>query len=166
MKKGKIIALEGLPGSGKTIIGQYLSKKYKNFEFVEQIINNKLKIKNQYYYLRSDTLKYAKARKYTDKGFNVLLDRSHLSTLAFNYIRDSLYNFRSYKRAKDVTDRTIKKYGSPDFYIYIVTPIELDFLRKRRKFSNNVRDLWHNKESFDDFVRKMERIIKKIVNKK
>ena len=95
-----------------------------------------------------------------------MLDRSHLSTLAFNYIRDSLYNFRSYKRAKDVTDRTIKKYGSPDFYIYIVTPIELDFLRKRRKFSNNVRDLWHNKESFDDFVRKMERIIKKIVNKK
>ncbi len=194
MRRGKIIAIEGLPGAGKTTIGEYLSKKYKNFKFVEEIIDNELKIKNQYYYLRSDALKYAKARKYANKGFNVLLDRSHLSTLAFNYIRDTLYDFRSYRYVRNITNKIIQEYGSPDVYIYIKTPIELGFSRKHRKFTSSARCLWNNKkfllemekyllgflkraqrvrvflienqESLDSFVKKIDRVIEKIVNEK
>lgn len=194
MREGKIIVLEGLPGAGKTTIGEYLSKKYKDFQFVESIIDNELKVKNQYYYLRSDTLKYTKARKYADKGFNVLMERSCLSTLVFNYIRDKFYGFSSYPHIKNGVDKIIQKYGPPDVYIYIKVPIELGFLRKNRRFSNSVRHLWNDKEFllkmeersfdylkkikhekvflvenkgiFDDFVKKIEKVIEKALNGK
>lgn len=142
-----IIAIDGLPGAGKTTVVEYICRKYPQFRAVDQIIDNDIKVKNQYYYLKSDKLKYANAEKLSSEGFHVLLDRSHVSTLFFNFTRDKLYGFKSYENIRRLTKKNIiDKYIFPDFYIYINVPVEVGLKRKKRILGENRRYLWNNRK--------------------
>lgn len=158
-----IIAIEGLPGAGKTTVVNYICKTCKGLKVVKEIINNPIKLKNQYYYLQSDRLKYQKAYIYAKKGYHVVLDRSHVSTLMFNYTRDKLYGFKSYYHIKQLIDENIiSKYEIPEAYIYIKVPIEIGLKRKNRKLGNSTRYLWNSKH----FLLEMEKNIIKYIKSK
>lgn len=161
-----IIAIDGLPGAGKTTIIEYICRKYPQFRAVDQVIDNDIKVKNQYYYLMSDKLKYANAEKLSSEGFHVLLDRSHVSTLFFNFTRDKLYGFKSYRNIRKHIKRNISdKYIFPDRYLYIRVSVEVGLKRKKRIFGENRRYLWNNRKFLNEMEANMVQYLSKNKNK-
>lgn len=84
---GRIIAIEGFWRIGKTSLCRKLSKRIKKAKYIHE--PDHLKLKNrprnvEYWYLKKWNEKMEIAKKYKERGYNVIMERTFISTLAFN----------------------------------------------------------------------------------
>ena len=84
---GKIIAIEGFWRIGKTSLCRKLIKRIKKAKYIHE--PDHLKLKNrpgnvEYWYLKKWKEKMELAKKYKGKGYNVIMERTFISTMAFN----------------------------------------------------------------------------------
>lgn len=84
---GEIIAIEGFWRIGKTSLCRKLDKRIKETKYIHE--PDHLKLKNrpgnvEYWYLKKWKEKMELAKKYKEKGCIVIMERSFVSTLAFN----------------------------------------------------------------------------------
>lgn len=142
-----VLAIEGLPGSGKTTLKSELSFGDLVVDRVEQILpddpdrDEHLTLQDIYH---SDTLKTLRATN--NESDIVILDRYYLSTLSYQYAHDKTFGTKNYPDSvawytKALADGSIIE---PDITIYIDTPLAQSYLRKGRTPNS---DIWTN-ESF------------------
>ncbi len=151
-----IIVLEGLPGAGKTTIAKLLKREH-SFGMVEQIIIDPKslrkeggKFKNPYFV--NDEEKCFLAKKLANNHKHVVMDRNYISTLAFNYAaKFDPKNNSSFSIARKWYSKNYKKtIFPPDLYIYLRTPIQFCFSRKKRR--ENPENPWTD----PDHLKKMK----------
>lgn len=83
----KIIAIEGFWRIGKTSLCKKLGKKNKETKYIHEPDHLKLRSRPgnvEYWYLKKWKEKMELAKKYKEKGYIVIMERSFVSTLAFN----------------------------------------------------------------------------------
>lgn len=157
-----VVALEGIPGSGKTSLRRTLFDA-SNYcvDRVEQILpddpdsDDDLTVED---IIQSDFLKTRRAK---DQKYDiVILDRYYISTLVYQESFDQVHGKKTfnelslrYKKALHDGDLIV-----PDLTIYIDTPLDFSFARKNRESSD---ELWVNKKfltlnrelykNYDDF---------------
>lgn len=152
-----VLALEGLPGSGKTTLKNDLSFGELVIDRVEQILpddpdrDEHLTLQDIY---RSDTLKTLRA---TGGASDIaILDRYYLSTLSYQYAHDKTFGTQNYPKAATRYTQALAE-GSivePDITIYIDTPLAQSYLRKGRTPNS---DIWTN----ENFLRAIEEFYKR-----
>lgn len=108
MKDGKILIIEGVSNCGKTTLCNLL-KKRDNFKVIPEAVdftfkcpktakNEEEELKNQKIFLEIEKLRLKKAIKYSKQGYNTVLDRSVVSTLAISYALDKLKRYNVYNK--------------------------------------------------------------------
>lgn len=135
--RNKIIVLEGLPGTGKTILGNRFS--HEIIVIPEMILSvDDAKKEGELFYFKNDIAKIKKAKK--NNGV-ILVERSYASTLAHNYARLVVDGDADYFNILEAFANN-KKEGKlvPDLYIYLDIGIISSLSRKDRPVSQD--DIW------------------------
>lgn len=149
-QKKLLIVLEGLPGTGKTTLGQKIAKKFKGI-FIPQIIK-KLQQKKilfhttnrEKFFLENDLMKYERAIKALKIKKLVIMDRGIFSTLAYNYAFSKVqgentfeFVFKWYKKHK-------RFFSLPQIIFLFDIPVEISLKRKGRIASKDSKEnsLW------------------------
>lgn len=139
----KVIVLEGLPASGKTILADYLRDNYGFLKINESL--GKLgpdNITNQKIIFQETLKKYDRAKKC--KGF-AIIDRGYPSMLAWDYCAEKL-NY-----AKDLNEKIIwvrqalnqNELFEPYLYVYLSIKPQQSLERRPRKETKI--DVWSGK---------------------
>lgn len=177
MVKPLSIAFEGLPGSGKTLISGYLRgssmdpyviipeisdapKDFLDVSSKDRIIDG-----NKWHLDKNiEDLKLAKSLK--ENGFNVGLDRTYISTLAFSKALSETENIGTFDYVFDYyKDRIPDIKGQLDVIVYF----KLDPINSFRRFEtksplcprnmryfHNKKFLTHMSEYFDEFIESVD----------
>ncbi len=111
----EIIALEGMPGAGKSTYIKHL-KKYKRVGTLNQLIVKHKMVQNGYFkqskkFLLAEANKLKRVERLSKTFEKIILDRSFLSTLAYCYAKSKIYNDKNYQRLLIFYSK-IKKTGS------------------------------------------------------
>lgn len=135
MTRPYVVALEGIPGSGKTTLRSIIEVDDLSIDRVEQILPGDPE--DDYdlgldKIIQSDLLK----TKRTASGEHriVVLDRYYLSTLAYQFSYDSMNKTNTYGNLKKLYDDYLEngELVTPDVTFYIDTPVEESYARKNR----------------------------------
>lgn len=151
--KKRIYFLEGLPGSGKTIILEKLKKK--GSKIIREVIDSEELSKrhnkpDQTFFFRNDEKKLKMAEK---MGGTVIIDRSPLSTLLFNLAKFSVdQNFNPTRAFKWYADKFGRKFRNNSVYHFFFIDITPGLSMKRRSMRENKKDPWVNLKSLK-FIR-------------
>jgi thymidylate kinase len=149
MRRAYVVALEGIPGSGKTTLRRSLRVDGYSIDRVEQILpgdpqsDHDISIDQ---IIESDILKTLRA---TSDNFDiVLLDRYYLSTLAYQYSYDIVTGLSTYESLAARYKQYLKggQLVIPDLTIHIDTPLEESYRRKNRLSGD---EMWVNGEFLD-----------------
>ncbi len=146
MKKPFVIALEGIPGSGKTTLRKTLFTDKYAVERVEQILPDDpdsdvgITVKG---IIKSDFLKTERAI-YSSCDI-VLFDRYYLSTLVYQESYDTMYNTNTLKPLAKLYEVALGdgRLLEPNITVYIDTPLRESFYRKQRQSGD---ELWVNEQ--------------------
>ncbi len=149
---GKIIAIEGFWRIGKTSLCREISTKIKKTKYIKEPDHLKAEKRPgnvEYWYLKKWREKMELAKKYKKKGYTVIMERSFVSTLAFNNTLD--------KKITGPMKKLIKYHekNTPDITIILEAP--LPFL-KRLVFSKidkkilKTRALYKQKSFFSKYI--------------
>lgn len=153
------ISLEGLPGSGKTTLANNLCNKNTFIEMVKEIIDNRNDPNEQSYYIESDLLKYKKAKKILKKKHSVIMDRSFLSTLAFNSAHDKVFQTKNFDNVFAKFQEHKTSFFDPCVYVHIKTPLDKSISRKKRGLHSG--EIWTNKEFLKQWDIETEHLLAK-----
>jgi thymidylate kinase len=142
--KGKpyVIALEGLPGAGKTSLKNALFEGHILVERIDQILPSDPQddtILSLGDIVRSD---YLKTRQIIASHSEIIiLDRYYHSTLAYQYAYDKLRGTQTFMPLKEEYRRALDEgcLVRPDVTFYINVPLEDSYKRKGRQRGD---DLW------------------------
>ena len=137
--KNQAIVLEGVPGSGKTSLANYLRDKFTANKVNESLGSLSKNSGNQKAIFQDTLDKYSKAKRLA--GLTII-DRGYPSLLAWDYCREKE------KLCYDYTEKlswinVALKHGElyePAYYIYVRIPYQLSFRRRPRKTSRP--DAW------------------------
>lgn len=135
--KNKIIVLEGLPGTGKTTLGNLFNQEM--LVIPEMILDEAAsKEAGELFYFKNDLAKIKKAK---DTGDTVLVERSYASTLAHNYAKLKIDGNDDYFKVLEAFAKN-KKEGQlvPDLYIYLKIGVKKSLIRKNR--AETSADIW------------------------
>lgn len=146
MKKPFVVALEGIPGSGKTTLRKALFTDKHTVERVEQILpddqDSDIDITVEGI-IASDFLK-------TERAINsvcdiVVFDRYYLSTLVYQESYDKIHNTHTVKPLTELYEVALAdgRLLEPDITVYIDTPLRESFSRKQRQSGD---ELWVNEQ--------------------
>jgi thymidylate kinase len=143
------IVVEGLPGSGKSTltkdlavhselerIGEIISPNYK------EVLIADVKSPTLQYFINSDERKMKLLNRLTNKK-PVISDRCHLSTVAYTMCTE---NEDLIKKVKTWSKFFVKRFRSPDLFIYLDINPKISIKRKRKE-KNNPADLWSYKKN-------------------
>jgi thymidylate kinase len=158
-KSSIVIALEGLPGGGKTSLVSFLRQRLStSVRTVPQIIysGSRRTWPLEQYYLENDIRKYARAKRFNGKGFSVIMDRSVLSTLAYTAAFDKVNGTNNYPYLAARFSQLVRnsKFGLPDIWIYIKITPTISAARKKRNPRHD--HIWDNQK----FLREMDHFSK------
>ena len=136
------IALEGLPGSGKTSLKNDLNFAPWTCDRVEQILpgdpddDTDLTFRDIF---QSDLLKSKRSQEANTDI--VIYDRYYLSTLAYQYAHDKRFGTDYFASADAQYQAAIDdgRLRIPDITFYIITPLALSYERKERLRN---QDIW------------------------
>lgn len=135
MRKPYVVALEGIPGSGKTTLRKCLNVSQYTIDRVEQILpgdpdsDKDISLDK---IIESDLLKTGRANS---QNFDiVILDRYYLSTLAYQYAYDVIKKNDTYGPLASIYSEYLKsgKLIRPNITFHIDTPLKESFIRKNR----------------------------------
>lgn len=165
LNKKMIVAIEGNPGSGKTLVKDTLQINNIKIDRIDQILpNNEDSDKDLVSsdIVASDLLKSAICQKAQNKI--VILDRYIHSTLAYQYAYDKVNKTSDYDQLLAIYKKleSINYLIKPDITIYIDTPYELSISRKARQpgtspwtdkeFLNSMRNYYKNTDGIDHVI--------------
>jgi thymidylate kinase len=160
----KIIALEGMPGAGKTtFIKNYLNHKEKVFLPQLQIENKRILHKNNLetskQFLIAEKNKANLINKLGKNHSEIIMDRTFITTLAYCYARSKMNNTpKEYKKLLNFYMKIKHKITFPTHVVYMDVSIEKS-LKRRQSYSKNEKyQNWFNPtflNYFKDFY-KME----------
>lgn len=163
-----IVAIEGMPGAGKTTFVKNLRKdKVKTIKELHIKISRETEdsFEIQKMYLLSEREKYAKASKSFKKFEKIVLDRSFISTLAYCYANCMMKkNFGDYSKLLDLLEKHKHEILLPT-KIIILDCATHESIMRRKKFKNNpMYKNWFDQvflENLMDFYRnELHRIIR------
>ena len=148
----KIIAIEGFWRVGKTTLCKIISKKIKKAKYIQEPDHLKVKKrpKNvEYWYLKKWKEKMELAKKYKKGRYTVIMERSFISTVAFN---NALY-----KKTTEPMKKLIEyhKQNIPDSIIILKVP--KSFVKKliNNKIDKKIlktRALYIQKDFLDRYI--------------
>ena len=123
------IVLEGLPGSGKTTLATRLAATSAYTKIDEMLVPIQTG-GDEFRYVDHDIKKHAMARQYRDS----VMDRSHISTLAFNYANDRINALDNYPRIAERINEKLSdgELYDPDLVVYLTIPVELSLSRQNK----------------------------------
>ena len=139
-KKGFVLVLEGLPGSGKTTIGKMFGKKHWEF-FPEVatlaskhgiIVGPNADLRSEIYILDEEIRREEKVKILKEQGKRIVLDNFHSLNLAYAKARNFRNKTIGYKiylmhyQLATMTGKILK----PDLYVYLKIPIEVSIKRQ------------------------------------
>ena len=143
-KKRIVIALEGIPGAGKTTIMERLRNDYGAIDGIDQILPRDLpdetitlpKI------LESDQLKTLSINK--SLAPIIVLDRYYQSTLAYHWAYDRVFGEREFSMVQDWKEKALetKTLTVPDYTFFIDVDPVLSTQRKNRELVNYGTKAW------------------------
>lgn len=144
MIKSYVVALEGIPGSGKTTLRKTIGVDGFSIDRVEQILpgdpdtDTNLGLDQ---IIESDRLKTSRAM--AGRYDIVLLDRYYLSTLAYQFSYDIVSGSSTHKELAEKYKQYLDsgKLMVPDVTFYIDTPLKESYLRKSRLSGD---EMWVN----------------------
>lgn len=150
MKNKVVIALEGLPGGGKTTLAKQLATEFDGEYIPEIISNDKFKPDQDEYYIESELLK-AKNAVSTSKKF-CFLDRNYISMLAYNYGKKA----NNIENIYELLIKRFKDLSEPDLYVYLkITDVSVCNQRKgvadRNQVWVDINNLEKIKEYYENF---------------
>ncbi len=133
------VALEGLPGGGKTTLAKMLADGL-NGDYIPEILEtNKFSPNQDEYYIESEYQKIIKANK-SNKKFK-FLDRSYVSMLAYNYGKKE----NGLENIFDMLVKIFLKMPEPSLYVYLkIDDIKICNARKGKRGRNPV---WVNEDN-------------------
>lgn len=151
--KKEIYFLEGLPGSGKSMLLEEL--KRKGSKIIREVIDSKELSENhnkpdQAFFFRNDERKLEMAEKMSS---TVIIDRSPLSTLLFNLAKFSIdKNLNPAQALEWYADKFDGKFRNNSVYHFFFIDITPEISMKRRGARANKKDPWNNLKSLK-FIR-------------
>ncbi|MFA6227445.1 MAG: glycosyltransferase [Candidatus Paceibacterota bacterium] len=140
----KIIALEGMPGAGKTtFIKNYVSDEKKLFipqlQIEDEKILNKDNLETSRQFLIIEKNKTDFINNIDRKYSEVILDRTFITTLAYCYARSKVNNTpNEYKSLLEVYEKVKHTITFPTHLIYLDVSIE-ESLKRREIYSKNIK---------------------------
>lgn len=160
----KIIALEGMPGAGKTtFIKNYLDHREKVFLPQLQIENKQILHKNNLetsrQFLITEKNKTNLINKIGENHSEIIMDRTFITTLAYCYARSKMNDTpKEYEKLLDFYMKTKNKITFPTHVVYIDVSIEKSLKRRQAHSKDEKYQNWFNPtflNYFKDFY-KME----------
>lgn len=145
MRKGTkvkklLIALEGLPGGGKTTIAQQLAEDFQGTYIQEIIVNSVATPDDEEYYIESELQKLSQFNEsHTMYNF---IDRSFYSMLAYQYGRKMV----GLSHMTDLVQLHINAAQEPDWFIYLKID-DIRLCNKRKQRSTMEADVWTRDDS-------------------
>jgi thymidylate kinase len=186
--KGKIIILEGLWGTGKTIICQYLQRFY-NFSYIQEPNHIKSKIKAKdwmvitKWYFKEHLKNLKQAFELRNKGKNAVIERSPISSIAFAkaFFPENLFLKWEINLNKEVNkvENFLKKINSKPYLIFLkqtdfsflakilsknkqmIIYSDLEFLKRFEKYLLFFINLFEKKNYFNVVILKSNKYFKK-----
>ncbi len=146
----KIIALEGMPGAGKTtFIKNHLDHNKKVFIPQLQIKNKQILSKNNLetskHFLAAEKDKTATIEKLSKNHSEITMDRTFISTLAYCYARSKMNNTpREYEELLDFYEKVKNKITFPTHIVYIDVSINKSLKRRYVHSQNEKYQNWFN----------------------
>ena len=160
----EIIAIEGMPGAGKTtFVNNLKAKKVKTIKELHVRIPKGIKsdFKIQKLYVLSEKNKYSKSNRFFRKNERIILDRSFISTLAYSYADCKTRNsMTDYEKILNLLKSIRHEILLPTKIIILDCSVEESIKRRDgfqnvvesrnwfdKKFLLNFRDFYHNELS-------------------
>ncbi len=152
-----VVALEGLPGGGKTTLAQRLAKELSG-EYVPEIISTyKYRPDQDEFYIESEFEK-AKVVSRTNKKF-CFFDRNHISMLAYNYGKRA----NNIENIYEMLVKRFKYLSEPDLYFYLrITDV---FICNKRKGTEGRNPVWVDNKNLEKIKEYYENFFSNIKNK-
>ena len=147
-KKPLIIALEVIPGAGKTTIMQSLRSKYDEIHGVDQILPHDLPDEDITLatVLKSDQLKTKAIMQSSTKI--VVLDRYYQSTAAYHWAYDKIYSEQTFPAIETWKNKCLQNGDLivPDYTFFIDIKPRLSTNRKNRILVTYGSNTWARKD--------------------
>lgn len=159
-----ILALEGLPGSGKTTMAEYVHDRF-NFKVVAELLGTIPDNVPEDAYIANDVRKFKLATSST----HAVMDRSYLSTLAYNFAYDKCHSTNAFGDVA-TTIYGLKEAGKlqdPDLYILLNIPTRLSLQRQKpgnASFWRDERMLTYTKLFNESFMQQLDVDKKRIID--
>lgn len=143
---GKIIALDGLPGAGKTTLGKTLKSHLEESnvkcvflsEYVNQLLLSlyisdmgKYSFMFQVAMLKEKKMIYERAQELAKDGYLVIIDRSKIGDLSFALMQKDTYNWT--KEEYDVYESMFNELNPVDLIVNMDTTECIAFDRKKKR---------------------------------
>ena len=141
MSRSKVIVLEGLPGSGKTTLANYLRNELSFLKVNESLgYLGGINLTNDQRVIYKETVKkYVIAKQSTKPA---VIDRGYPSMLAWDYCAEKLSRTKNLLEKLEWVNEGLRseKLFEPDLYIHLVISPSRSFERKPRK--EIIDDVW------------------------
>lgn len=127
------IVFEGLPGSGKSTITERMAREH-GYICIDEMLVPIPDQADELVYVLHDIAKHAKRAGYS----HTVMDRSYLSTLAYNYANDRISNAHNFKRIRERINIAIADGSLPkaDILFYLDVPVETSLARQKHDNSS------------------------------
>jgi thymidylate kinase len=143
------IYIDGIACSGKTTFIEEAKKNWSQIEWIAELPEN-LPVINSEICRRNDVTKSVNAKMLSSKDKTVLVDRSYVSTLAYNYILFRLNEENEYIKTLEWYKNfsQLGKLSKPELFVYyaIDSKSALERAVKSGKFSNKYA--WFKKPDY------------------
>lgn len=121
--------IEGLAGGGKTSLAECIKDEFGYIK-IDEAIHKEIDGSDRDAYLNQDIDKHRLIHAHK----NSVMDRSYLSTLAFNYASDHVFGTHNFPYISEKVQKYLQKgiLSIPEHVIFIDVPIEISLARQKK----------------------------------
>jgi thymidylate kinase len=151
------IVFEGLPGAGKTSCCEHLARDMQFVLLPEYVLDRDLVGSWRHSHRHSTTEIHltnwiAKAGLASDPTQRYLLDRNHLTALAYHYARTQISGVDSYSAVRAWYEAAVAAGFLVEPACYVVFEVSPHVSLSRRELSEDPRYLWRDRDGLDHWA--------------